>query len=183
MSITVLALTTTVPASARPVPSPGFAALFDGKTPKRWRGDKSIWSEKDGAINGGSDKPIPQDTFLISDASYGNFELRYRYRWLSYQGNSGFMFRSAQVDGNFAMTGYQANVVLTNERQERFGMLYDGRFDRQEMALLGQKAVISRRAAGGGGRGRLVHTAEATVNSRADIIGSVKAAASGSKSS
>lgn len=152
----------------------GFTALFDGKTLNGWRGDPTIWSVRDGAITGGSDKEITQDTFLIYNKPYSNFELRYKYRWLTEKGNSGFMFRSHQVDGNFAMTGYQSNVVPTGERRERFNMLYSELDDRQELALLGQKAEISRRAAGGGGRGRVVRRVSAMVNSRDDILAAVR---------
>jgi hypothetical protein len=129
---------------------------------------------RDGAITGGSDRPIPQDTFLIFEKPHGDFEVRYKYRWLTDQGNSGFQFRSAQVDGNFAMTGYQANVTPINVPQERFGMLYSELNDRQELALLGQRAEISRRAAGSGGRGRVVRSVSEMVNSRADILASIR---------
>lgn len=152
----------------------GFTALFDGKTLNGWRGEASIWSVRDGAITGGSDKPIPINTYLIRDGQYGNFELRYKYRWLTLTGNSGFQFRSAQVEGVYAMTGLQANVVPTSVTPERFGMLYNELGDRQEMALLGQKATITRRAAGGGGTGRVVRTVSEMVNDRATIIGSIR---------
>lgn len=151
----------------------GFTSLFDGRTLEGWRGDMTLWSVKDGVISGGSDKEIPMDTFLISEKPYGNFELRFKYRWLTPKGNSGFMFRSHQVDGNFAMTGYQSNVVPKGERIERFNMLYSELDDRQEMALLGQKAEISRRAAGGGGRGRVVRKVSETVNPRDAILAAV----------
>jgi hypothetical protein len=172
-----LAAAIAAPAQAqRAAPPPGFTSLFDGKSLAGWRGDPTIWSVRDGVINGGSDKPIPQDTFLISEKPYGNFELRFKYRWLTADGNSGFMFRSHQVDGNYAMTGYQSNVTPATVTPERFNMLYSELDDRQEMALLGQKAEISRRAAGGGGRGRVVRTVSATVNSRDTIIRSVRPA-------
>lgn len=170
-----LAFMSSVPLAAEQAPVPhGFTSLFDGKTLNGWRGDMSIWSVRDGAITGGSEKDIPQDTFLIYDKPHGNFELRYKYRWLTPKGNSGFMFRSHQVDGNFAMTGYQSNVVPKTERIERFNMLYSELDDRQELALLGQKAEISRRAAGGGGRGRVVRRVSATVNSRDALLAAAR---------
>lgn len=154
---------------------PGFTALFDGKTLKGWRGDMSFFSVRDGAITGGSENPVPFNTFLIYEKPYGNFELRFKYRWLTpTAGNSGFQFRSAQVEGNYALVGLQANVVPTNAAPERFGMLYEELADRQEMALLGQKATITRRAAGRGGQGRVVRTVSEMVNDRAAIIGSIR---------
>jgi hypothetical protein len=173
-ALTGTAMLLALPAQAQTAKPPsGFISLFDGKTLNGWRGDPTIWSVRDGAITGGSDKDIPQDTFLIYNKPHSNFELRYKYRWLTPKGNSGFMFRSHQVDGNFAMTGYQSNVVPKTERIERFNMLYSELDDRQELALLGQKAEISRRAAGGGGRGRVVRRVGATVNPREAILAAV----------
>jgi hypothetical protein len=53
-------------------------------------------------------------------------------------------------------------------------MLYEELGDRAEMVLLGQKAVITRRAAGRGGRGRIVRTVLSTTNPRATIIDSIR---------
>src|SRR5689334_22022520 len=75
----------------------GFTALFDGKTLNGWRGESSMYSVRDGAIHAGSDKPVPVNTFLIHEKPFGNFELRFKYRWLTpTAGNSGFQFRSHQ---------------------------------------------------------------------------------------
>ncbi|MBO9580117.1 MAG: DUF1080 domain-containing protein [Sphingobium sp.] len=172
-----LAFAVIPPAAAQTDKAPaGFVSLFDGKTLKGWRGDMTVWSVKDGAIQGGSPTPIPHNTFLVGEKNYANFELRFKYRWLTPEGNSGMQFRSAQTEGPYAMTGYQANVVPTNAPPERFGMLYNELGDRQEMALLGQKATITRRPAGAGGRGRVVRTVSEMVNSREAIIGSIKPA-------
>lgn len=157
-------------------PPAGFTALFDGKTLKGWRGDMSVWKVQDGAITGGSEKPIPRNTFLIGEKPYANFELRFKYRWLTPEGNSGMQFRSAQTEGYYALTGYQANVTPLGVPPERFGMLYNELGDRQEMALLGQKATITRRPAGAGGRGRVVRTVSETVNARETILGSIRPA-------
>jgi hypothetical protein len=163
------------PAAAKSAAVPaGFTALFDGKTLKGWRGDPTLWSVRDGAITGGSDTPIVANTFLILDKPYGNFEVRFKYRWLSAEGNSGLQFRSGQMEGNHVLTGLQTNVTPTNVPPERFGMLYNETGDRQEMALLGQKAVITRRSANGAGTGRVVRTVTGMLNDRAAIIGSIR---------
>jgi hypothetical protein len=161
------------PAKTAAVPA-GFTSLFDGKTLKGWRGDPTLWSVRDGAITGGSDTPIAANTFLILDKPYGNFEVRFKYRWLSAEGNSGLQFRSGQMEGNHVLTGLQTNVTPTNVPPERFGMLYNETGDRQEMALLGQKAVITRRSANGAGTGRVVRTVTGMLNDRAAIIGSIR---------
>lgn len=177
LAVSGLSLVAESPAQAQASKPPaGFVALFDGKTLKGWRGDMTVWSVHDGAIQGGSKTPIPHNTFLVGEKSYGNFELRFKYRWLTPEGNSGMQFRSAQTEGPFAMTGYQANVVPVGAPPERFGMLYNELGDRQEMALLGQKVTITRRPAGAGGRGRVVRTVSDMLNSREAIIGSIKPA-------
>ena len=152
----------------------GFTSMFDGKTLKGWRGDQTLWSVRDGVITGGTDKPVEANTFLIFDKPYGDFEIRFKYRWLSPEGNSGLQFRSGQVEGNYVMTGYQANVTPTNVPPERFGMLYNEIADRQELALLGQKAEITRRSANGAGTGRVVRTVTEMVNPRSAILASIR---------
>lgn len=160
--------------SAKPDVPAGFTALFDGKTLNGWRGDTTIWSVRDGAITGGSDQPVPTNTFLISDKPYGDFEVRFKYRWLTDQGNSGFQFRSGPMEGHYALSGLQANVTPLGVPPERFGMLYNESGDRQEMGLLGQRAEITRRTATGGGTARVVRTVKEMVNSREDILASVR---------
>ncbi|MBY8820753.1 3-keto-disaccharide hydrolase [Sphingomonas colocasiae] len=179
--LTALALTTLAPLQAQKAPAAksaaipaGFTPLFDGRTLKGWRGDPALWSVRDGAITGGSDQPIAANTFLIFDKPYANFEIRFKYRWLSPEGNSGLQFRSGQMEGNHVLTGLQTNVTPTNVPPERFGMLYNETGDRQEMALLGQQAVITRRSANGAGTGRVVRTVTGMVNDRAAIIGSIR---------
>lgn len=152
----------------------GFTSLFDGKTLNGWRGDPNQWKVEDGALTGGSDVRNPIDTFLISDQTFRNFEVHYKYRWISKGGNSGFQFRSEQAEGNFALAGYQQNVTPSDVSPERFNMLYCELCDRQEIALLGQKVVLTRRSLDGGGAGRIVRTVVATTNERPDIMATVR---------
>ena len=55
----------------------GFRPLFDGKTLDGWEGDSRLWSVRDGAIVGSTEKAMPtHNTFLIyRKAQFGNFEL------------------------------------------------------------------------------------------------------------
>lgn len=152
----------------------GFARIFDAETLDGWRGDFDYFSVQDGALTAGSDQEIPGNTFLILEKPYGDFELRYKYRWATEGGNSGIQFRSGIAEGHYAMAGMQANLTPLISSTERFGMLYEELGDRAEMVLLGQKAVITRRAAGRGGRGRIVRTVLSTTNPRATIIDSIR---------
>jgi hypothetical protein len=147
--------------------SAGFVPLFDGKTLAGWRGDPAIWSVRDGAITGGSEQPLPSNTFLIYDKPYADFELRYKYR-INGSGNSGVQFRSYVADeSKFAVKGVQANVVPTDQA-ERFGMLWD-EGGRSELALLGHKMVIGRDA-----DGKLVETVTESTNPRELLLGKTK---------
>jgi len=173
-----LAWSTAVPTNQAP---PALTSLFDGKTLAGWQGDPEIWSVRDGVIRGGSARPIPFNTFLISDRSYGDFELRYLYRFVTATGNSGLQFRSGQGDGKYVLAGPQANVIpavfencgLPSCGQERFGMLYE-ELNRQMLATLGERVTVTRRQARTGGTGRIVRTIEGTVNPRDAIIAAVK---------
>jgi hypothetical protein len=144
----------------------GFTSLFDGKTLKGWRGNSEIWSVRDGAITGGSDVPIEENTFLIYERPFSDFELRYKYR-MSGSGNSGVHFRSVVTDEDkYAVHGYQANVVPIDQA-ERFGMLYE-EGGRRELALLGHRMVIDN------DDGRVVKDVLESTNPRDVLLDSVR---------
>lgn len=175
-----IALATSSPVAAQ---EEAFTPLLEQNSLNGWTGDADFFSVENGILKAGSPDPVPRNTFLIHDQPYADFELRYRYRWATPAGNSGIQFRSGVAEGHFALAGMQANLTPvvpqggstpTIGRIERFGMLYDELGDKAEMVLLGQKATITRRAAGSGGRGRVVRTVESTTNSREAIVGSVK---------
>ena len=65
------------------------AALFDGVTLKRWSGDLAIWSVKDGAIHGISEKG---NQLLLSDSDYSDFRLILKSRLLSESNHLGVCF-------------------------------------------------------------------------------------------
>lgn len=160
-------------AQAAPVPE-GFTALFDGKTLNGWHGNTKVWRVEDGAITGGTESPIDANTFLIYERPYGDFEVRFKYRWQTPEGNSGFQFRSGQMEGDYVLTGLQANVTPIDVPPDRYGMLYNETGDRQEMVMLGQRAEITRRSANGMGTGRVVRTVKEMVNDRAAILKTIK---------
>lgn len=170
----VCALSAPLGAQTAQVPA-GFTAAFDGKTLKGWKGDPDFFRVKDGTLEGGSDRPITNNTFLVLDKKYPNFELRFKYRWVTPVGNSGIQFRSYLIDpDHYYMVGMQANVTPVGKALERFAMLYEEIGERQEMVLLGQRATITRQQAAGGGQGRIVRTVHEMINSREEITSSIK---------
>jgi hypothetical protein len=97
-------------ADTRPVP------LFDGKTFAGWDGDtKEAWRIQDGCIVGGwLDKKVPRNQFLATLGSYGDFDLRLKFKLLGDSKknfvNSGVQIRSQRVPKDTEMTGYQADL-------------------------------------------------------------------------
>lgn len=171
--VAALALAWSAPVGGQTV-SAGFTPMFAGDSLDGWMGDFDFFSIKDGILTAGSEQPIEKNTYLIHEKPYADFELRYKYRWGTKTGNSGLQFRSGIAEGHFALAGMQANLTPIISRTERFGMLYEELGDRAEMMLLGQRGVITRRAAGRGGQGRVVRTVLETTNPREAIIASIK---------
>ncbi len=90
------------------VETAGFTPLFNGKDLAGWEGDSSLWSARDGMLVG--DSPgIKQNNFLATDATYGDFILKFSVRLANDTGNSGVQFRSVRVPGH-EMSGYQADI-------------------------------------------------------------------------
>ncbi len=122
----------------------GFITLFDGKTLDNWEGLEGFWSVKDGVISGAESKehPAPQ-TFLILAASkadpakFGDFELRYKYKFATPAGNSGLQFRSKILDAKTCRVGgYQADFDAARGYD---GTIYD------EGGVAGGRGTMSNR--------------------------------------
>jgi putative membrane-bound dehydrogenase-like protein len=92
------------------------APLFDGASLEGWEtpeSDSRWWSVDGGRIRGGSlEEDVPHNTFLATQRSYQNFELRLSIRLEGSGGlvNSGIQIRSTRVDGSSEMSGYQVDV-------------------------------------------------------------------------
>lgn len=97
-------------------PSPEAVSMVEDESFKGWilsEADKPWWSIKDGVITGGSlEKPVPLNTWLISEKEYENFELTFEIKFTGSedkeQKNSGVQVRS-HYDGKH-MIGYQVDA-------------------------------------------------------------------------
>ncbi len=97
----------------------GFIPLFNGKDLSGWTGDTKLWRVENGEIVGSTEgNPIQENSFLFTDRTYADFELRVKVKLRNH--NSGVQFRSEKL-GGFVAKGYQADVA----EQTFFGMLYE----------------------------------------------------------
>jgi len=126
-------------ASQNPAVESGFTAIFDGKTLNGWDGDPDYFRVEDGAIVAGSlDRPTPENQFISSTGSYGDFELRLSFKLLGdpAHANAGVQFRSSRVPNSNEMSGYQADIGQTY-----WGCLYDEARRNQTLVQADQDAV------------------------------------------
>ncbi len=116
------------------VETAGFVPLFNGKDLEGWEGDSSLWSARDGMLVG--DSPgVKLNNFLATEASYGDFILKFSVRLAGDSGNSGVQFRSVRVPGH-EMSGYQADVG-----PGYWGSLYDESRRNRMLAPAAPKAL------------------------------------------
>lgn len=116
--LALILLTPVTVYAAEPVP------LFDGKTFAGWEGDTAkTWKIEDGAIVAGSlDETAPRNEFLSTKASYGDFELKVKFKLVGdkAKANAGVQFRTKRIPDHHEVSGYQADVG-----QGYWGALYD----------------------------------------------------------
>ena len=116
----------------------GFRSLFNGKDLTGWDGLEGFWSVKDGAISGAETKehPAPQ-TFLICKDKFGDFELHFKYKFATPDGNSGVQFRSKVIkEQQHQVGGYQADF---DAKRGYDGTIYD------EGSVAGGRGTMSNR--------------------------------------
>lgn len=98
--------------------------LFDGKSFKGWEGDTAhTWRIEKGALTGGSlIKNVPQNEFLCTKESFGDFELSFQIKLIGTGFvNAGVQFHSQRLKTPpNEMTGYQADAG-----KDYWGCLYD----------------------------------------------------------
>ena len=112
--------------SRKPVP------IFDGKSFAGWEGDLKIFRIQEGAIVGGSLKDkIARNEFLCTKKTYGDFELRLKFKLLGGENaNAGVQFRTKRIPNDHEVIGYQADMG-----QGWWGALYDE--SRRKKVLVG----------------------------------------------
>ena len=88
--------------------------LFDGETLAGWHGlPGGNWEVKNGIIRGVSPQTEKRHGLLVSDREYDNFTIRFKYK--AVKGNSGFYFRSDEVDSTVGVHGFQAEIDVAND--------------------------------------------------------------------
>ncbi|MEN9359708.1 MAG: hypothetical protein RL095_1243 [Verrucomicrobiota bacterium] len=131
---------------------PQGESLFNGKDLSGWEGNPGFWKVEDGAITAesGGANPCKKTTFLVlKDRVVADFEITFKFRFLSDWGNSGLQFRSKLADAKtFDVTGYQADMEMGKQYT---GILYEqggrgifvNRGDRKEVDAAGKAKVTA----------------------------------------
>jgi len=120
----------------------GFIELFNGKDLTNWEGYADYWSVKDGAITASETKDKSRQTFLVLKAMpVADFELHYKFRYVTKEGNSGVQFRSIvdpkqKPSDPYKIAGYQADSDAGNTYT---GIIYD------EAGGAGGRGIMSKR--------------------------------------
>ncbi len=98
-----------------------FEPLFDGRTFSGWEGNLDSFRIEDGAIVGGTlKKAIPRNEFLCTKESFGDFELRLKFKVLGKGANAGVQIRTERIPNHHEVRGYQADLG-----DGYWGSLYD----------------------------------------------------------
>ena len=107
-------------------------SLFNGKTLDGWEGDLKIFRVQDGAIVAGTlDDKIVRNEFLCTTKTFGDFELRLKFKLLGGDSaNAGVQFRTKRIPNNHEVSGYQADMGVG-----WWGALYDE--SRRNKVLIG----------------------------------------------
>lgn len=88
--------------------------IFDGTTLHGWSASPGgLWEVKNGAIRGTSPATDPRHGLLLSDAAFGDFTLRLKFKVT--KGNSGLYFRAQRVDDPVTVHGFQAEVCENDD--------------------------------------------------------------------
>lgn len=123
---------------------PGFVALFDGESLAGWEGNLKMFRVERGAIIAGTlEKPIPNNEFLCSKKSYGDFELRLDAKLVGQGDNAGVQFRSQRIPNHHEVIGYQCDIGLM-QGKPIWGWLYDESRRKKFLAEAADQAALSK---------------------------------------
>jgi hypothetical protein len=117
----------------------GFIPMFDGTDLAGWSGLEGFWSAKDGMIVGSETKAGSKQTFLVYTAipQIADFEMHFKYKFATPDGNSGVQFRSKIIDPKTSRVGgYQADF---DGKGGYDGSIYD------EAGVAGKRGTMSNR--------------------------------------
>jgi len=88
--------------------------------PSNWKGLNNYWKIEGRSVTGSAAVDPKFNTFLCSQKSYGDFELKFKVRLVNGQGNSGIQIRSSIVNlEKFVVHGAQCDIG-----QQYWGSLY-----------------------------------------------------------
>jgi hypothetical protein len=126
-----------------PAGADGWVTLFNGKDLTGWEGLEGYWSVVDGAIQCAETKANSKQSDLILLCSkdypekFADFELRYAWRMVTPDGNSGVQIRGKIDNAKMLhVGGYQADIDAGNGYT---GIIYD------ESGVAGGRGVMSKR--------------------------------------
>ncbi len=107
----------------------GFIPMFNGTDLTGWRvvGGEADFTVENGEIVGRGEN-LRQNSFLISEKTYGDFDFRFEFKFDDLTGNSGMMFRAQQRSGeNGRVFGYQCEHCNNKNRAWTAGIFDEAR--------------------------------------------------------
>lgn len=113
------------PNPQKPLATGDTIALFDGRSFKGWEGNLDFFRIEADAIVGGSlDEAIPQNQFLCTEGSFGDFELRLKVKFWPKNNNGGIQIRSERIADHHEVIGYQVDVGYAGQ-EAVWASIYD----------------------------------------------------------
>ncbi len=101
------------------------ANLTDTSILKGWEGNAVHFRMEEGAIVAGNlENAIPNNEFLCTEKSYGDFEMRLEAKLIGQGKNAGIQFRSERIPDHHEVIGFQCDMGWT-ENRTIWGSLYD----------------------------------------------------------
>jgi hypothetical protein len=105
----------------------GWTPLLNGKDLSGWKGDPALWKVEDGVLVGRCEG-LKKSSYLVSEASFADFEMEFDIKLTGTNANSGVQYRSSIDPKKVDPVGYQADIGQVYwgsiyVTDERFGLL------------------------------------------------------------